>query len=119
MPECNTGVTNAYADAQKIYKSFTNVNHGCTMKKLYNFRIETTLIKQIDKLNGSRTQNITDALQMYLQNDTQEIYNVNTNYITHLEEEIIYLRNQVNALMVTKMPLLQRIVAKLKNPSSS
>ena len=50
------------------------------MKKLYNFRLEDNLIKQIDKLPGSRTAKIRNALQMYLQNalhDQQE--NVKTN----------------------------------------
>ena len=50
------------------------------MKKLYNFRLEDNLINQIDKLPGSRTAKIRNALQMYLQNalhDQQE--NVKTN----------------------------------------
>ena len=50
------------------------------MKKLYNFRLEDNLIRQIDKLPGSRTAKIRSALQMYLQNalhDQQE--NVKTN----------------------------------------
>jgi len=38
------------------------------MKKLYNFRLEPDLIKQLDKLPGSRTAKIRNALQMYLQN---------------------------------------------------
>jgi len=39
------------------------------MKKLYNFRLENNLIKQLDKLPGSRTAKIRNALQMYLQKD--------------------------------------------------
>jgi len=104
---------------KKIYKCKDIVNTGCPMKKLYNFRIETTLIKQIDKLDGNRTENITNALQMYLQPDTQNIYNVNLvdllkDQITDLKQDKIYLQNQVNALMVTKMPLLQRVIEKLR-----
>jgi len=59
------------------------------MKKLYNFRLEDNLIKQIDKLPGSRTAKIRNALQMYLQNalhDQQE--NVKTNDLQNGQNDL-------------------------------
>ena len=83
------------------------------MKKLYNFRLDPNLIMEVDKLNGSRTFNVTNALQSYLQYDTQNSYNVDLNYLHHLEEEISYLRSQVNGLMLARIPLLSKIKLKL------
>jgi hypothetical protein len=59
------------------------------MKKLYNFRLEDNLIKQIDKLPGSRTAKIRNALQMYLQkalHDQQE--NVKTNDLQNGQNDL-------------------------------
>ena len=91
---------------------------GCAMKKLYNFRLDSNLIKQVDKLDGSRTSNVTNALQSYLQSDTQNIYNVNLvdllqSQIVDLKNDKSYLQNQVNALMISRFPLLSRIKLKL------
>ena len=88
------------------------------MKKLYNFRLESNLIKEVDKLNGSRTLNVTNALQQYLQDDTQNVYNVNmvdllNDQIMDLKHDKRYLQEQVNALMLAKIPLLSRIKLKL------
>jgi hypothetical protein len=88
------------------------------MKKLYNFRLDPTLIKELDKLNGTRTYHVSTALQSYLQSDTQNIYNVNlvdllNNQIQDLKEDKRYLQNQVNGLMVSRFPLLSRIKLKL------
>lgn len=70
------------------------------MKKLYNFRIETNLIKQIDKIPGTRTQKITDAIQTYLQPDLQtpgeNIYNVNL--VRILQEQIQDLKEDKSIL---------------------
>jgi len=86
-----------------IYNCFTR----CTMKKLYNFRLETNLISQVDKIASNRTSFVNDALQVALQDDLQSKDNVNTNnhqynldYIQHLENEIVFLREtqrQMNA----------------------
>lgn len=83
------------------------------MKKLYNFRLDPTLINAVDKLNGSRTSIVTNALQLYLQSDSQNSYNVNNSYLLHLESEVEYLRGQVNGLLLTKFPLLTRLKMKL------
>ena len=61
------------------------------MKKLYNFRLETTLIKAVDKISNNRTEYLTNALQQSLQPN----YNVDINYLQHLESEISFLRNQM------------------------
>ena len=86
---------------------------------MYNFRLETDLINKIDKLNGTRTSIITNALQQYIQTDTQYNYNVNINYLQHLEQEIQYLRSQVNGLMLAKIPLLSKIKMKLLENKTS
>lgn len=105
------------------------------MKKLYNFRLETSLIKKIDQLEGTRTDVLNNALQSYLQckdncNDdvTTDLYNeiytslynmevmplkkevgFLTEFIDALKEDKKYLMSQNNALMLTKMPLLGRL----------
>lgn len=90
------------------------------MKKLCNFRIETILLKELDQLDGSRTQNVTNAIQSYLQiNTAPNSYNVDLvdllkNQVEDLKDDKHYLQSQVNAFLVTKQPLLQRIIMKLK-----
>lgn len=88
------------------------------MKKLCNFRLDPNLITEIDLLDGTRTFNVTKALQLYLQSDTQKIHNVDivallTEQIKDLRSDKKYLQGQVNALMLVKMPLLSRIKLKL------
>lgn len=59
------------------------------MKKLYNFRLENNLIKQLDKLPGSRTAKIRNALQMYLQNDLHgQQENVKTNDLQNRKNDL-------------------------------
>jgi len=59
------------------------------MKKLYNFRLEDNLIKQLDKLPGSRTTKIRNALQMYLQNDLHsQQENVKTNDLQNKKNDL-------------------------------
>jgi hypothetical protein len=72
------------------------------MKKLYNFRLETTLIKAIDKQTKNRTEFVNHALQQSL----QPIYNVDLNYLQHLEGEVKYLRGIHESVMqrVTLLP---------------
>lgn len=83
------------------------------MKKLYNFRLDSNLINDLDRLDGSRTSNVDSALRCYLHNDLQNGYNVNINYLSHLEDEVKYLRSQNNILLLSKVPLLSRIKMKL------
>jgi len=72
------------------------------MKKLYNFRLETQLIDDIDKLAVNRTVFVNDALRSALHNDLHnevlESYQQN-DYIGHLEKEIMYLRDLHQATM--------------------
>lgn len=74
---------------------------GCKMKKQYSFRLDPHLVKQMDQREETRTKLIEDAIQMYLQQDTQEITNVNLydrlieskqSEIESLQEEVKYLR---------------------------
>lgn len=59
------------------------------MKKLYNFRLEPDLIKQLDKLPGSRTAKIRNALQMYLQNALHgQQENVKTNDLQNRKNDL-------------------------------
>ena len=59
------------------------------MKKLYNFRLENNLIKQLDKLPGSRTAKIRNALQMYLQKDLHgQQENVKTNDLQNRKNDL-------------------------------
>lgn len=71
------------------------------MKKQYSFRLDPNLVKQMDQKDDTRTKLIEDAIQMYLQEDTQDITNVNLydrlieskqSEIESLQEEIKYLR---------------------------
>jgi len=89
------------------------------MKRLCNFRLDPDLLKDMDKLGRSRTSVVTDALHMYLNQDTQTSYNVDLisllkTEIQDLKKDKDFLMNQNNALMVMKTPLLQRLVYKLK-----
>jgi len=93
------------------------------MKKLYNFRLETNLIKKVDKLEGSRTFNVTNALQSYLQcsdNDLQNVYNVELvdmlkAQIDDLKDDKRYLQDRLDSFMIVKTPLLQRVIGRLKS----
>jgi len=59
------------------------------MKKLYNFRSEDNLIKQLDKLPGSRTAKIRNALQMYIQNALHgQQENVKTNDLQNRKNDL-------------------------------
>ena len=80
------------------------------MNKAYTFRLDTTLITQLDMFPGSRTGNIRNAIHKYCNGNTDN----NTDFIQHLESEIVYLRSQNNALLITKMPLLQRVIHRLR-----
>ena len=66
------------------------------MKKLYNFRLEPNLIKELDMLDGTRTRNVTDALHSYLHSDTLNSYDVNL--IDLLKSQVIDLQARNNRL---------------------
>ena len=91
------------------------------MKKLYNFRLDIDLVKAVDKLEGSRTGVVTSALHSYLQcNDNSFTNNYDVNVMAILQSQIQDLKqdkqvlnNQVQALMVSSIPLLGRIKMKL------
>lgn len=50
------------------------------MKKLYNFKVETNLLKQIDEIEVSRISNDSNPLQTYINthenNSIENVYNV-------------------------------------------
>ena len=93
---------------------------GCAMLKPYNVRLDVKDIKAIDDLAGNRSTHIRKAISMYLQPNTKS-YNVDT--IDILQQQIIdlradkqYFKDQANALLIIKAPLLQRIILKLRSP---
>jgi hypothetical protein len=67
------------------------------MKKLYNFRLDTKLIEQVDKLPGPRTAHVRDALQLYLQNDLQNDL--------HAQQENVKTNDLQNDLQKTRSNL--------------
>ena len=85
------------------------------MKKNYSFRFEPSLIKSLDGFEGSRTYNLRCAIQLYCDGNAKRNTGCNTDYIQHLNAEVLYLRNQNNALLVSRMPLLSRVILKLKS----
>ncbi|GAG83290.1 unnamed protein product [marine sediment metagenome] len=48
-------------------------------------------------------------------NNTIDIDSTTPSYIEHLEDEILFLRNQNSALLIVKQPLLTRVISKLKS----
>ena len=83
------------------------------MLKQYNIRLPVKDVKAIDGLGGCRSEHIRTAIRSYIQNDMSS--NGSDMYTAHLESEISYLRNQVDVLMVAKIPLLSKIKLKLLN----
>lgn len=103
------------------------------MKKMCNFRLEDNLLKELDKLEGTRTFNVTQALQKYLFIETQkqdDKYNVNLiglydtritdlkDRITAQDKEINFLQSQLTAMTVTKNPSLKDWFINLLKPKS-
>ena len=91
------------------------------MKKLYNFRLDLELVKAIDRLDGTRTNKVTKALEKYLQqSDTQtsriydvQIQDILKQQIEDLKEDKKYLQKQNNYLT---LPWYQRLLLpKTKN----
>ena len=83
--------------------------------KQYNIRLDQQIVKQLDSLNGCRSKHIRDAIQLYLQSYMSNGCDRDVLYIQHLEDEVSYLRSHVNALMISKLPLLQRVIHRLQN----
>ena len=71
-------------------------------KKPYTFRLEPTLIKQLDSFSGTRTYNVDLAIQKYVQNDYNQMYNSNT-------EAVQILKNQVADLQTNRDNLQRRL----------
>lgn len=89
------------------------------MLKPYNIRLDQQSITRLDSLEGCRSMHIRNAISMYLQPDTQNVYNVDLvtilkDQITDLQHDKEYLQQQNNALLISKMPLLQRVIYRLK-----
>lgn len=89
--------------------------------KAYNLRIDPDLVARVDGLGGCRSEHIRAAIRSYLQPSTADGYNRDVLDILRSEVEDLrrdkqYLQGQVNALMVTRMPLLQRVIMRLKGP---
>ena len=75
------------------------VTLGCTMsthKTLVNLRLDPSLLNEIKMLGGTRTEHITKALQLYLQPDTQNRYNVDM--VLLLQEQVVSLSHEKEAL---------------------
>ena len=79
------------------------------MLKQYNIRLDCSSVKKLDKMDGTRSENIRSAISLYIRNGSSDVYSGGTNYIQHLEGEICFLRDQVNALTIAKIPLLAKI----------
>jgi hypothetical protein len=73
------------------------------MLKQYNFRIEPTDIKAVDKLGGCRSVHIRAALQMYLQGDIQTQHN------SYTQDIVIILKDQVQDFKQDKDILQKRL----------
>ena len=73
------------------------------MMKQYNIRIDSTDIKEIDKLGGNRSEHIRNAITTYIERDTQNIYN------SYNQELVKVLKDQVEDLKKDKNSLQQRL----------
>lgn len=103
-----------------IYICLRVVSMVMRMLKPYNVRLDIKDIKVLDKLEGCRSAHIRHAIQSYLQPDTQNIYNVDLvtilqDRIKDLQSDKRYLQQQNNALMLSRTPLLQRIILRLQS----
>lgn len=67
------------------------------MKKLYNFRLDANLIKELDKKEGTRTLNVTNALHLYLRHE-KDYPSVDKDAVNHLTQHIEFLQGQVTYL---------------------
>jgi len=76
------------------------------MKKLYNFRLDPTLMDQIDKMGGTRTSHITLSLQTYLGKHDTDTYSVNMS--TMLLEENKKLKNENEFYHIQSLPFWKR-----------
>jgi len=69
------------------------------MRKLYNFRLDIDLIKEIDKLDGTRAAFIRKAIQKQLQleiNPTVKVYNMQLQDL--LQDQVTRLTNDKKIL---------------------
>ena len=85
------------------------------MKKLYNFRLDPSLIAEVDRLGRSRTAVVTEALQSYLQSGSRMSYDVNI--VSLLQREVDDLKSDKEFLklqLVARQPLLQRVILRLR-----
>ena len=91
------------------------------MKKLYNFRLDVALVKAVDQLEGSRTGVVTSALHSYLHCSDRSFtnsYDVSIvqllqDQVQDLKQDKRILNDQVQALMMSSIPLLGRLKMKL------
>jgi hypothetical protein len=68
------------------------------MKKIYTFRLDPNLIKKLDTFDGTRTYNLDQAIQKYVQNIYNDMYNSNTETIQILKDTITDLRQDKHIL---------------------
>ena len=69
------------------------------MKKNYSFRIDTTLIKELDKLEKNRTQGVTKAIQTYIQQNNTNDIQIYLDYITELKKDKQILQQRLDYFM--------------------
>lgn len=74
-------------------------------KKNYSFRIDTTLIKELDKLEKNRTTAIQNAIQMYIKCNTK----CNTNNIHIQDTDKQLALDYIQELKKDKQILQQRL----------
>lgn len=73
------------------------VSLGCTMKKSYSFRLDSSLINNLDQIEYNRTLGVTNAIQMYL-DKTTNVINGNTEVIQILKDQVQDLKNDKGLL---------------------
>lgn len=88
------------------------------MKKSYSFRLDSSLINNLDQVEYNRTLGVTNAIQMYL-DKTTNIINGNTEVIQILKDQIADLKTDKDRLQdrldYYQLGFFKRLLLKPKN----
>lgn len=58
--------------------------------KQYNVRLDPSVVKKLDSMPEGRSQAIRNAISLYMQGDTQNVYD--TNMVDFLKGQVTYLQ---------------------------